>query len=103
MRIPLPKMMRHLREQQFDSGYGSATMRSVIKIWAFYAKRPALYHSLAGLKIWVLGMLGSGKGRFRRFPGVSGWTKYRDFPAPQTGGTFQSQWSARGGDRRSGK
>ena len=102
MRIPLPKMMRHLREQQFDDGYGPATMRSGIKMWAFCAKRPALYHFLAGLKFRVLGMLGHGKGRFRRLPGASGWTKHRDFPAPQSGGTFRSQWSARGGDRRPG-
>ena len=102
MRIPLTKMMRHLREQQFDAGYGPAATRSGIKMWAFFAKRPALYHFLAGLKIRLLGMLGRGKGRFSRLPGASGWTKYRDFPAPQSGGTFQSQWSARGGDRKPG-
>ena len=103
MRIPLPKMMRHLREQQFEAGYGPAVMRTGIKIWAFHAKRPKLYHFLAGVKFRLLGAWGRSKGRFRRLPAASGWTKHRNFPAPQPGGTFQSQWSARGGARRPGE
>ena len=98
MRIPLPKMMRHLREREFDRGGGSAAVRSGIRMWAFYAKRPALYHFLAGIKFRLLGLLGRGRGRFRWLPGAGGWTKYRDFPAPQPGGTFQSRWRASGGD-----
>ena len=98
MHIPLPKMMRHLREREFDRGGGSAAVRSGIRMWAFYAKRPALYHFLAGIKFRLLGLLGRGRGRFRWLPGAGGWTKYRDFPAPQPGGTFQSRWRASGGD-----
>ena len=99
MRIPLPKMMRHLREQEFEGKTGPAVMRKGIKMWAFYAKRPWLYHALAKLKFRVLGTLGRRKGRFRRVPGGAGWTAHRDFPAPQPGGTFQAQWSARRGRR----
>ena len=100
MRIPLPKMMRHLREREFDSGFGSQTVRTGIRMWAFYAKRPRLYQFLTAIKFRILGALGRSKGRFRRLPGASGWTKHRDFPAPQPGGTFQSQWSSKGGARR---
>ena len=100
MRIPLPKMMRHLREREFERKLGPATMRTGIRMWAFYAKRPRLYHALAGLKFRILGALGRRKGRFRRVPGAGGWTGHRDLPAPQPGGTFQAQWSARGGSRR---
>ena len=99
MHIPLPKMMRHLREQEFEGKTGPTVMRTGIKLWAFYAKRPWLYHALAKLKFRVLGTLGRRKGRFRRVPGGAGWTAHRDFPAPQTGGTFQAQWSARRGRR----
>lgn len=99
MRIPLPKMMRHLRELEFDRGLGSPSGRMGIRLWAFYAKRPGLYRALANLKFSILGFLGRGKGRFRWLPGADGWTKYRDFPAPQPGGTFQAQWYERGGAR----
>ncbi|MEC8774718.1 MAG: LutB/LldF family L-lactate oxidation iron-sulfur protein [Pseudomonadota bacterium] len=99
MRIPLPKMMRHLREREFDRGLGSQSVRTGIRIWAFYAKRPELYRALANLKFSILGFLGRGKGRFRWLPGAGGWTKYRDFPAPQPGGTFQARWYERGGAR----
>ena len=99
MRIPLPKMMRHLREREFDRGLGSQSVRTGIRMWAFYAKRPELYRALANLKFSILGFLGRGKGRFRWLPGAGGWTKYRDFPAPQPGGTFQAQWYERGGAR----
>jgi L-lactate dehydrogenase complex protein LldF len=33
-------------------------------------------------------------GRFRWLPLASGWTRHRDFPAPQ-GATFQTQWRKR--------
>jgi L-lactate dehydrogenase complex protein LldF len=42
----------------------------------------------------ALWWLGRSRGRFSRLPLAGGWTKYRDFPAPQ-GATFQSQWKAR--------
>ena len=99
MRIPLPKMMRHLREREFEGNVGPGVMRAGIKIWAFYAKRPWLYHALVKMQFRVLGALGRRKGRFRRVPGGAGWTVHRDFPAPQAGGTFQAQWSACGGRR----
>ena len=99
MRIPLPKMMRHLRESEFEGNVGPGVMRAGIKIWAFYAKRPWLYHALVKMQFRVLGALGRRKGRFRRVPGGAGWTVHRDFPAPQAGGTFQAQWSACGGRR----
>ena len=47
----------------------------------------------------VLGWMGNRKGgRFRSLPLAGGWTKYRDFPAPQ-GQTFQAQWKAKRGGR----
>jgi L-lactate dehydrogenase complex protein LldF len=42
----------------------------------------------------VMGWMGRDKGRFSSLPLASGWTDYRDFPAPQ-GGTFQSRYEAR--------
>jgi L-lactate dehydrogenase complex protein LldF len=46
----------------------------------------------------LLARLGRRKGRFRRLPLSEGWTRHRDFPAPQ-GKTFQRLWSERSARR----
>ena len=95
MRIPLPKMMRHWREQEFERHLTPRPARWALKLWAFFAKRPALYHFGAGLETRILAACAGRKGRFRSLPLAGGWTRSRDFPAPQ-GHTFQSLWAARG-------
>ena len=98
MRIPLPKMMRHWREREFERHLTPGTVRSGLAVWSFFARRPALYHATAGLKVRLLGLLGRGRGRFSRMPLAGGWTRHRDLPAPQ-GATFQALWAARGRSR----
>ncbi len=94
VRIPLPKLMRHYREQAFEQKLSPATERMGLGLWAFVARRPALYRWVTGLAIGVLGAFGRRRGRFRSLPFAKGWTQYRDLPAPQ-GRTFQQQWAAR--------
>jgi L-lactate dehydrogenase complex protein LldF len=96
VRIPLPKMMRHWREREFERHLSPATVRGGLRLWAFFARRPRLYRLSTGLAMKALHLFGGRKGRFGRLPGAGGWTKYRDFPAPQ-GGTFQEQWKKRKG------
>jgi len=91
VRIPLPKMMRHWREHEFDLKLSPPAVRGGLKLWGFFARRPALYRAATALAMRALASMGSFRGRFRWFPGASGWTKHRDFPAPQ-GLTFQAQW-----------
>jgi len=98
VRIPIPKVLRHWREREVEQGKASAVSRIALEGWAFIAKRPALYHTLANLKYSVLGLLGRKKGRFASAPFTEGWTKHRDLPAPQ-GKTFQQLWSEKGGRR----
>ncbi|WP_299615231.1 LutB/LldF family L-lactate oxidation iron-sulfur protein [Pelagibius sp.] len=94
MRIPLPRMMRHWREREFERHLSPKAVRFGLAFWAFFARRPALYHRLLGLKMRVLGALGRAQGRFNALPFAGGWTKHRDFPAPQ-GKTFQQLWAER--------
>ncbi len=94
MRIPLPKLMRHWREREFERHLSPAAVRYGLAAWAFLACRPALYHWLVGLEMRVLGALGRRKGRFAWLPFAGGWTRHRDFPAPQ-GKTFQALWAER--------
>ncbi len=91
MRIPLPNMMRHWREDQFQKKLTPPTARYGLAFWAFLAKRPRLYHGFARTAMALLGAFGRAKGRFRWLPLAGGWTGSRDMPAP-AGTTFQAAW-----------
>jgi L-lactate dehydrogenase complex protein LldF len=94
VRIPLPKLLRHWREREFERHLSPATVRSGLKFWAFFARRPKLYGFATALAARVLALFGR-RGRFAWLPLAGGWTRHRDFPAPQ-GSTFQAQWNKRG-------
>jgi L-lactate dehydrogenase complex protein LldF len=92
MRIPLPRMMRHWREREFEKGLAPGAARFGLGAWRWLARRPMAYAlatwaAAQGLRLWSLG-----HGRIRRLPLGRGWTEHRDFPAPE-GGTFQAQWT----------
>ncbi|MGO4572921.1 LutB/LldF family L-lactate oxidation iron-sulfur protein [Microvirga sp. 2TAF3] len=91
VRIPLPKLMRHWREREFEHHLTPATFRSGLAFWGFFAKRPALYRLATRAAMGALGFAGRNRGRFKWLPFARGWTKYRDFPTPQ-GETFQDRW-----------
>ena len=91
MRIPLPKLMRHWRTQEFERHLTPRTVRTGLGLWAFFARRPALYRRMSGLGARVLGLLGGKRGRLRRLPLAGGWTQHRDLPAPE-GRSFQALW-----------
>ena len=95
MKIPLTRLMRHHRETDLAAGGGGGVLyRMGLGLWAFMARRPRLYHALARYKVAALGALGRRRGRFRWLPLAGGWTRHRDFPAPQ-GRTFQQLWAER--------
>ncbi|MGE3831439.1 MAG: LutB/LldF family L-lactate oxidation iron-sulfur protein [Parvibaculaceae bacterium] len=94
MRIPLPRLLRHWREQEFEKHLTPAAVRSGLSVWAFAAKRPALYRLGTRIATRMMRMMAGGKGRLASLPLAGGWTRYRDLPAPQ-GKTFQEMWKAR--------
>ncbi len=96
VRIPLPKMMRHWREREFERRLSPAPLRYGLGFWAFFASRPALYRLSTDLAARAMHLIGRGKGRFSSAPFAGGWTRYRDLAAPE-GATFQSQWRGRSG------
>ncbi len=96
MRIPLPKMMRHWREREFERHLSPRTVRWALRAWAWVARRPALYHLTASCAARVLRIAALGRGRIKQLPLAGNWTDHRDLPAPR-GQTFQEMWRA-GGD-----
>jgi L-lactate dehydrogenase complex protein LldF len=105
MDIPLPKMMRHWRERDYATQSAGALPKLALRLWAFMAKRPALYRLATGPAVRFLALLGGRKRRFAALPFAGGWTKHRDLPAP-AGRSFQSLWQAemkkRGQERPNG-
>lgn len=91
MRIPLPKMMRHWREREYERHMMPSGQRRNLHLWAWMAKRPGLYRLATNIAIAGMRILAAGRGRFSKFLMAGGWTADRDLPAPQ-GGTFVSQW-----------
>jgi len=94
VKIPLPGLMRHWREREFERHLTPATMRSNLRLWALFARRPGLYRAAARLGAAGLGLFGRKRGRFTRLPLAGGWTGGRDFPAPE-GETFFVRYARR--------
>lgn len=94
MRIPLPRMLRSLREQQFTRRLSPWPLRSGLSLWAMVASRPALYRLASRMMVRFVGFLGRRKGHLRRLPFAGGWTAARDLPAP-AGRTFHDLWRER--------
>jgi L-lactate dehydrogenase complex protein LldF len=93
MRIPLPKMMRHWREREFEKNLSPNAVRWGLAFWRMLCTRPALFRLYTRMAAFGLKCLALGKGRIRKLPLAGGWTDHRDLPAPQ-GGTFQARWRA---------
>lgn len=98
VKIPLPDLLRKLREKQFDRGLRPWYERAALMAWGWAARNPSLYRFSAGVAARVLKIAGGDKGRIRSLPLAGGWTDHRDLPAP-SGKTFMEQYAA----RRSGR
>ena len=96
MMIPLPKLMRHWRDREFERALSPVAQRWGIRVWAYFAARPRLYRLATRIAVRTLRMLGGRRGRLARLPFAGGWTKHRDMPVPQ-GRTFMDQYRMRAG------
>ncbi|MCV5901174.1 hypothetical protein OFN63_34325, partial [Escherichia coli] len=65
VRIPLPKMMRHWREREFERHLSPAAVRSGLAFWGFFARRPALYTLAMRFAVSALALVGRSRGRFQ--------------------------------------
>ncbi len=95
VKIPLPKLLRKLRNQIFERGLVDRLTRSGLALWGLIACHPPLYRLFIGLGAWWLHRLGRRRGSIRRLPLAGGWTDARDFPAA-SGKGFVSSWRSSG-------
>jgi L-lactate dehydrogenase complex protein LldF len=88
VKIPLPELMRRLREQSIRQGLRPISERLGIRLWRWLANHPRAYATASAWGVRVLAWLGRRDGLLHRLPGLDGWTEGRDMPAPQ-GKTFR--------------
>jgi len=97
--IPLPDLLRELRTEAMDRGLRPGRWRFSLRVHAWLAARPRLYHLVANLGSHVLALLGGRRRSLRRLPFAAAWSDVRDFPAPE-GGSFLHAWQRQQRQRR---
>jgi L-lactate dehydrogenase complex protein LldF len=94
VKIPLPDLLRKLREKQFEGQMRPMVEYLAFRVWSFVTQRPALYHFATRISVRVMKLMGGSKKRISRLPLASGWTSGRDLPAP-SGKTFRELYKQR--------
>lgn len=94
VKIPLPDLLRKLREQQFERRLRPWSERAALGVWAGLAKRPQLYAVLTRWGARFLRAWAAGRESISSLPGARGWTATRDLPAP-AGQTFRELYRER--------
>jgi L-lactate dehydrogenase complex protein LldF len=102
VKIPLPDLMRKLREQQVERRLRPWAERAGVSVWAWAATRPAVYALAAKIGARALRWMGGRDRRIRSLPFAGGaWTAQRDMPAA-SGKTFRELYAARTRTRATG-
>jgi L-lactate dehydrogenase complex protein LldF len=101
VKIPLPDLLRKLREKQWDRGLRPWYEKVGVAVWAYAALRPSLYAFGSKVAVRVLRWMGGDSKRIRSLPVGAGWTATRDFPAP-SGRTFREMYRERRGSGQAG-
>jgi len=94
VKIPLPKLMHRLREEQNERGLRPWSERLGMKLWAWVAGKPALYRWATRRAARYLDWLADGKGSIQVLGMAPGWTAGRDLPVA-AGKTFHELYAAR--------
>ncbi len=94
VKIPLPDLLRHLRERQVRERLRPIGERIALRAWSWAARHPRIYAAATRMAARLLHRLGGKDGLLHRFPGAGRWTDYRDMPAP-SGCTFRDLYGTR--------
>ena len=97
VKIPLPDLLRKLREKQVDRGLRPWRERTAIRLWSWTARHPRWYVLATAVAARCLRILGGRNGMIGALPFGSEWTRGRFFPAPRSGRTFRALYAARAG------
>lgn len=99
--IPLPALLRQLREDIHDAKVEGRLQRWLLGRWVRLALQPDRYRRVTAQVAGLLRRLAGARGRVSRLLPIPGWGRGRDMPAP-AGKTFFQQYrtpSKSSGDR----
>jgi L-lactate dehydrogenase complex protein LldF len=88
VKIPLPDLMRKLREREFEQGLKPWHERMALGAWSRLAQHPRLYAWMTRAAARALARMGGARKLIHNLPFSRGWTGGRDLPAP-AGRTFR--------------
>jgi len=95
VRIPLPDLLRKLREKQLEARLRPLGERLALQGWSWLARHPRCYALATKLAVRYLRWLGGDDKRILVWGLAPEWTAGRDLPAPP-GKTFRELYAARG-------
>ncbi|MFM1859971.1 MAG: hypothetical protein RL133_1471 [Pseudomonadota bacterium] len=98
VKIPLPDLLRKLRDRQFERHLRPWAERIGLAVWSYVAARPPLYRLTTRIGSRVLRLMSNRRGLIRSLPLVKGWSATRDMPAPASG-TFSQRYARWQSDR----
>ncbi len=94
VKIPLPDLLRKLREKQVERGLRPWSERFAFRAWSWVAQRPRLYALATRIGARYLRFQGGGARMISHLPFGKGWTLGREMPAPP-GKTFRELYAKR--------
>lgn len=94
VKIPLPDLLRKLREKQFERGLRPWYENVGLALWGWLARHAALYALATAIGARLLRLLGGRERLIHALPLAGGWTGGRDLPVPQ-GKTFRELYAQR--------
>jgi L-lactate dehydrogenase complex protein LldF len=100
VKIPLPELLRNLREKQVNLDLRPRRERLGFRVWSWLARRPRWYALAAAIGAPLLRLLGGTDGLIGTLPFGSEWTRGRFLPAPESWRTFRALYAASRGRRR---
>jgi L-lactate dehydrogenase complex protein LldF len=93
VKIPLPDLMRKLREKSFERKLRPTSERMSMRLWGYLAARPKLYALATKIGARMLRWMGGDDKLIHKLPaGLKEWTNGRDMPAP-SGKTFRELYA----------
>lgn len=99
MGIPLPDLLRKLREEEHRQHLDARGWRLGLQLYSWLATQPRLFQWVMGALPKLLALLRDRTGQRIRLPLRTGWTRQREFPAPATSQSFMRQWQQRQADK----
>jgi L-lactate dehydrogenase complex protein LldF len=94
VKIPLPDLLRKLREKQFERALRPRAEYLAYAAWSFLARHPALYDLATRIGARLMKLMGGSRKSISSLPFAGGWTDTREMPAP-SGRTFREQYQRR--------